>query len=84
MGAIQPLRCRFESPRTTTHMWYLKGRFVPVSGNDANGDGKGRFVPVSDGDEDSSDDADGDGEGWFLPVSDNDDNDGFDDEDGKM
>ena len=45
-------------------MWYLKGRFVPVSGDDADGDSEGRFVPVSD------DDEDGDG----------DNNDGFDDE----
>ena len=59
-------------------MWYLKGRFVPVSGDDADGDGEGWFLLVSDG------------ERRFLPVSDNDEdgdgdnNDGFDDEDGKM
>ena len=48
-----------------TYMWYLKrARFVPVSGDDADGDSEGRFVPVSD------DDEDGDG----------DNNDGFDNE----
>ena len=36
-----------------THMWYLKGRFMPVS-DGADGDGEGQFLLVSD------DDADGD------------------------
>ena len=75
-GTLQPLFGGLSLP-APMHMWYLKGWFLPISG-----DGEGRFLPVSD------DDANGDGEGWFLLVSDNDedgdDNDGFDDEDGKM
>ena len=80
-GTLQPLGWRVggSSLPAPTHMWYLKGLFVPVSGDHTNGDGEGRFVPIND-----------DGEGRFLHVIDDNedgddgDNDGFDDEDGKM
>ena len=36
--------------------YFVKGWFVPVSDDDANGDSEGRFVPVSDDDEDGDGD----------------------------
>ena len=54
MSVIKVSYQKFPAP---TYMWYLKGRFVPVSDDDEDGDGEGRFVPVS------GDDTNGDDEG---------------------